>query len=115
MLEPYNYKSHNASRYLCVIYVSLSILLIYRFIYASINNESERVMTAGSYVDVFQVQGVQILMVSLPQYRRPPLPRDGTSQHSALANCHGGNAHLLVIRKGEQVHICWQKKLHDVR
>lgn len=66
-------------------------------------------MTAGSYVDVFQVQGVQILMVSLPQYRRPPLPHDGTSQHSALANCYGGNAHFLVIRKGEQVHICRQK------
>lgn len=63
-------------------------------------------MTAGSYIDVFQVQGVQILMVSLPQYRRPPLPCDGTSQHGTLANCDSGDAHFLVIWKGEQVHIC---------
>lgn len=63
-------------------------------------------MTAGSYVDVFQVQGVQILMVSLPQYSRPPLPCDGTSQYSALANCYCCDAHFLVLRKGEQVDIC---------
>lgn len=66
-------------------------------------------MTGGSYIDVFQVQGVQILTVSPPQYRRPPLPRDGTSQHGALANRHSGNTHFLVIREVEQVHICWRE------
>lgn len=66
-------------------------------------------MTAGSYVDVFQVQGVQVLMVPLPQYGRPPLPRDGACQHSTLANCYGGHAQFLVIREGQQVHICQGK------
>lgn len=70
-------------------------------------------MTGGSYIDVFQVQGVQILTVSLPQYRRPALPRDGTSQHSALANCDSGNSHFLVIGKVEQVHICWWEGRND--
>lgn len=74
--------------------------------YPSINNESQRAVTAASYVDVFQVQGVQILMVSLPQYGRPPLPLDGTSQHGALTHCYNGSAHFLVVGEGEQVHIC---------
>lgn len=70
------------------------------------NNKSESVVTVSSYIDVLQVQGVQILMVSLPQYRRPSFPRDGTSQHGALAHCYCGDAHFLVIWKGEQVDIC---------
>lgn len=63
-------------------------------------------MTAASYIDVFQVQGVQVLMVSLPQYRRPPLPADGTCHHGALAHRYCGDAHFLVIWEAEQVHIC---------
>lgn len=63
-------------------------------------------MAAGSYVDVFQVQGVQVLMVPLPQYGRPPLPCDGACQHSTLADCYGGHAQFLVIGEGQQVHIC---------
>lgn len=64
---------------------------------------------AGSYVDVLQVQRVQILMVPLPQHRRPSLPRDGTRQHGALADGCRGDAHFLVIRESEQVHICWRE------
>lgn len=66
-------------------------------------------MTAGSYVDVFQVQGVQALIVSLPQYRRPLLPGDGAGQHGALSDGHSGDAHSLVLWKGEQVHI-WRRE-----
>lgn len=49
-------------------------------------------------------------MVSLPQYRRPPLSGDSTSQHGALANRYSGDAHFLVIWKGEQVHIWWREE-----
>lgn len=63
-------------------------------------------MAAGSYVDVFQVQRVQVLMVPLPQDGRPPLPRDGACQHGTLADCYGGHAQFLVVGEGQQVHIC---------
>lgn len=63
-------------------------------------------LTVSSYIDVFQVQGVQVLIVSLPQYRRPPLPRDGTSQHGALADCYCREADFLVFWEIEDVHIC---------
>lgn len=71
-------------------------------------NKSKDVMIAFAYINIFQVQGVKILMVSLPQYQRPPFPCDGTGQHSALANCDCGDSHFLVIWKMEQVHVCWQ-------
>lgn len=67
-------------------------------------------MTGSSYIDVFQVQGVQILMVSLPQYRRSPFTCDGASQHSTLAHRYCCHADFLVLWKGEQVRICWWDK-----
>lgn len=63
-------------------------------------------MTGRSYIDVLQVQGVQVLIVSLPENGRPPFPRDGTGQHGALADRRRGDAHSLVVRKAEQVDVC---------
>ena len=66
-------------------------------------------LSGGSYVDVLQVQGVQVLIVSLPQDRRPPLPGDGAGQHGALADGYRGDAHFLVVGQVEQVHVCGQE------
>lgn len=64
----------------------------------------------SSYIDVFQVQGVQILTVSLPQYGRPLVTRDGTCQHNTLADCHRRNADFLVIWKVKQENLCGQDR-----
>lgn len=69
------------------------------------SNKCKDMMIYFSYINVFQVQWVKILTVSLPQYWRPSFPCDGTGQHGALTNCDSGDSHFLVIWKMEQVHI----------
>lgn len=68
-------------------------------------NRSER-RAAGSYVDVLQVQGVQVLVVPLPQDGWPALPHDAAGQHGALADRHHGHAQLLVVGEGQHVYVC---------
>lgn len=67
----------------------------------------------GSHIDVLQVQGVQVLVVPLPQDGRPVLPHDAAGQHGALADRHRGHAQLLVIGEGQHVHVCRGKERGD--
>lgn len=103
LFEPFHFESHYVPSY--IMYPCIHYTFTYLPVCLSIN-DTIRGPDAGSYIDVCQVQGGQMLMVSLPQYGRPALSCDGTRQHGALADGYCGDAHFLVIGQGEQVHIC---------